>query len=1340
VTTTSGTPQHTTISGSRGNTTTVQYLTSGSTYLTQTYSYYDTGNVNVFTDVNSGQTTYAYGSSTSCGNSFATGVTEAVTTLSQSYAWNCTGGVRTSTTDENSQVWSAAFADPNYWRPTSTTDPASATTSLCYWPDGPSGCTSHSGLFASESRLNFNGSTSTADTLTAVDGLGRTHVTQQLQTQAGSNYDSVETDYNAEGLPYQVTVPYTGTAGQTNSSATRTVTTYDTLGRPRTVTDGGGGTTTYTYLQTPGSSPVGFDVLVTVSGGQSFTRQYEYDGLGRLTSVCEVTSASGSASCGQSVAAIGYLTKYTYDVLNDLLTVKQNAQSSTYQTRTYTYDALGRMTSEQNPETNQVAYTYTFDTDTTCGTHHGDLVKRTDALNPATVTCYAYDLLHRLTSVTYPSGGYASVTPAKTYVYDAATVGSTPMSYAKSRLAEAYTGTSTSKTTDLDFSYTTRGEVAGVYQSSPHSSGYYNIGATYWAPQGLLDVLTPNMGSSIPIWTYAPDGEGRVNTVSANSGTNPVTATSYNGFSEPLGITLGSGDSDAFQYDPNTGRMTQYQATIDGSSAYGTLTWNANWTLQSLSTFDPFNSGISAAPVAGSNAVLYQDPGASWQLVGAGDFDGNGTPDLVYWDPNNGDVVVDYYSGATLTSYAYLHAQPSPWKVVAVADVNGDGVPDLIWQNTSTNQVTVNYYGGTGGATYEGWNWMNSAGEPSGWNVVGAADFDGNGTPDLVWQYAPTTDVTVNYYSYSQANGPTYTGWAWLNSSGEPGWAVVGAADMNQDGVPDLIWINNSDSQYATGAVTVNYYGGPGGATYEGWAWLNQAGISGWSVGAVADMNGGGEPDLIWQDASSPYTVTVYYYSLEGTCNYTYDNLARLSSVNCGSVWAQTFGYDAFGNISKSGSQSFGPTYSATTNHYTAIGPVTPTYDHNGNLTSDGVYNYTWDGEGNLATLNSNAETYDALDRRVEQYNGSAYTEIVYGPAGNKFALMSGQTVTKVFTPLSAGATAVYNSSGLSYYRHPDWLGSSRIASTPSRTLYYDGAYAPFGENYAETGTTDRNFTGQNQDLASGSTGLLYDFPYRELHSTQGRWVSPDPAGVSAVDPTNPQSLNRYAYVLGNPLGSVDPLGFGSGCPPDDPCPPPPQPPNPAFGSGCVQWFMSVFNLTNGPATQYCAGLQGPPSAANYFASQATPGGGNPGPNYCAYQGSALTPQQYAAKGQEFGAGIVAMGQSYGPDVAFSFALGSLAGQFSKGGSLDAQPGATGTNRQKASYGNYTFGAFFAGAGVPLADALTAANAYGLKQQMLGRAYLDRIMDPNYSHLPAANVQAITNGYNDASRGTLCHH
>jgi hypothetical protein len=51
----------------------------------------------------------------------------------------------------------------------------------------------------------------------------------------------------------------------------------------------------------------------------------------------------------------------------------------------------------------------------------------------------------------------------------------------------------------------------------------------------------------------------------------------------------------------------------------------------------------------------------------------------------------------------------------------------------------------------------------------------------------------------------------------------------------------------------------------------------------------------------------------------------------------------------------------------------------------------------------------------------------------------------------------------------------------------------------------------------------------REYRTAHGRWTSPDPAGQSAVDPANPQSWNRYAYVLNNPLGMVDLLG-DDGC------------------------------------------------------------------------------------------------------------------------------------------------------------------------------------------------------------------
>lgn len=90
-------------------------------------------------------------------------------------------------------------------------------------------------------------------------------------------------------------------------------------------------------------------------------------------------------------------------------------------------------------------------------------------------------------------------------------------------------------------------------------------------------------------------------------------------------------------------------------------------------------------------------------------------------------------------------------------------------------------------------------------------------------------------------------------------------------------------------------------------------------------------------------------------------------------------------------------------------------------------------------------------------------------------------------------------------------------------------SYAPFGENYVPSGTQDLSFTGQNQDTessGSGGAGGLYDFVYREHTPVQGRWLSPDPSGLAAVDPADPQSWNRYAYVGNRPLNSTDPLGL----------------------------------------------------------------------------------------------------------------------------------------------------------------------------------------------------------------------
>jgi RHS repeat-associated protein len=394
-----------------------------------------------------------------------------------------------------------------------------------------------------------------------------------------------------------------------------------------------------------------------------------------------------------------------------------------------------------------------------------------------------------------------------------------------------------------------------VYESTPHSGGYYHASATYWA-NGALDVLTAKYGTSsitgLPTFTYAPDGEGRINTVSASAGQNPVTGTTYNVASLATQVTLGSSDSDSFTYDPATNRMTKYTFTVNSQSVVGTLTWNSIGTLENLSVTDPFFSG------------------------------------------------------------------------------------------------------------------------------------------------------------------------------------------GNQ------------------------------------------------------------------------------------SCAYNHDDLSRIASANCGSVWSQTFSYDAFGNISKSGTVSFQPTYSYLTNRMTQVGSSTPTYDANGNATNDTAHTYTWDAVGRPVTADGVGLMYDALGRMAEQNRSGVYSQIVYTPLGSKFAIMNGSTLTKAFVPLTGGSQAVYTSSGLAYYRHSDWIGSSRFASTSTRTMYYDGAYAPFGEAYAQTGTADLSFTGMNQDTVAN----LFDFPAREFNDIHGRWPSPDPAGLSAVHLRDPQTWNRYAYVSNNPLRITDPSGL----------------------------------------------------------------------------------------------------------------------------------------------------------------------------------------------------------------------
>ena len=775
----------------------------------------------------------------------------------------------TSSSDENGNASSTTYTkDPYFWRPDNTTDQLANVTSFTY-----------AGATKVEAVLPVVSGQSAVGSFTTADSLGRPYVDQERTAPGSSNFDTVTRFYDSVGRPYRISVPCVKTAGQPCSATPGTTATYDGAGRPIQITDGGGGTVSYSYS--------GNDVLQMIgpppSGENVKAMQLEYDGLGRLTSVCEITTASGSATCGQSNSQTGFWTRYQYDASGNLTGVCQNttvpmgtncvtSPSAGQQTRIFAYDGLGRLTSETNPETSNNGkngtVTYTYDSISPCGdgtnySFPGDLVQKKD--NAQATTCFAYDALHRLTNA---GNGTLSNPTCRRFIYDSATVNGVTMSNTAGRLAEARTDSCTPSPnppikTDEGFSYDANGRMTDAWESTPNSAGYYHVSEKYW-PNGGLETLSM---SPLPTITYgALDGEGRPTSVTASSGQNPVSSVSYDttgGSGRVLGVTYGSGDSDAFNYDSNTGRMLQYTFNMNGQAEIGALTWNANGTLQQLQITDPFNS--------------------------------------------------------------------------------------------ADNQTCT--------------------------------------------------------YGTSTAAG--------------------------------------------------------------------------------------------------------------------YDDLGRLINVNCGTAWSQTFSYDAFGNISKSGSITWAcpACYNEATNQYNSTLSAQIQYDANGNLLNDTAHTYTWDANWERPlTIDSISLTFDAFGRQVEQYQSGTYYQFVYEPSGKKLAKMLGQTVQQAFVPLPGGGTAEYVSWGLSHYRHTDWLGSDHLASSykQSSTPVTSNAYAPFGEPYAQTGNGEISFTGQNKD----TVWLQYDFLARQYAPHQGRWISPDPKGLGAADPTSPQSWNRYAYVLNNPLSNIDSAGL----------------------------------------------------------------------------------------------------------------------------------------------------------------------------------------------------------------------
>lgn len=302
----------------------------------------------------------------------------------------------------------------------------------------------------------------------------------------------------------------------------------------------------------------------------------------------------------------------------------------------------------------------------------------------------------------------------------------------------------------------------------------------------------------------------------------------------------------------------------------------------------------------------------------------------------------------------------------------------------------------------------------------------------------------------------------------------------------------------------------------------------------------------VYGEAAAGATVTVNYQPTERLDDYFY---CDASVTNDGqAVWAEIFTCAVSNNVGPNGEDLIAE---STGYLFAAASPENFVYDEDGNLLQDGRWDYEWDAENRLASIQTRASlwnfglpvqrlefTYDYMGRRVEKD--------VYQRITNNWELSSGTKFLydnwNLIQESSTGSTNIYawglDLSGTLY--GAGGVGGLLAASFDSTNVFYttDGngnivgftdaqtgislaeyEYTPFGKLYRVAGilagSNPFRFSSKYNDSESG----LYYYGYRFYNPAHGQWLSRDPLG-EIFGP------NLYVFVYNSPANDFDRNGL----------------------------------------------------------------------------------------------------------------------------------------------------------------------------------------------------------------------
>lgn len=729
-----------TVTGARGNLTTVTRFSSSSSSLPAHTHYDNAGQMTSTVDANNGITTYSYDST----DTYITGkIYPAVAggTFSETYSVDPNTGLPTSAIDINGNKTTYSYDTMLHL-------------SEVKYPDGGSTQWVYGVNPPTVTKTVAQTSSVSAVSETSYDGYGRAKRTIVANGQSTNPWYQKDTCYDSSGRTAFASYSYQG-AGIAESavcSGNGDTYKYDVLGRLVSVTRSNGEAITYTYQ--------GRATQVTNENGVQ--RISQVDALGRPTIVCEISSnasmpGSGSpASCGTDIAGTGFTTTYAYNLATHTTTIAQGAQSRAFQA-----DWLGRTISTTEPEistTQPTTYSYAFNSTGLVKTRKRPKANQSTA-TVLTTTTMQYDALGRVIGVSYDDG-----TPARTFLFDKS-AGWADVSQVnlKGRLSSAAVAGATTV-----YNYDTMGRTTALGECLPSGCGTASmnklIGYTYDLAGNLK---TSSDGAGVTTtYTVTPANEVQSLTSTLGNTENPtkIIAGTQFGPSGPESYTFGNGLSAVLGYD-TLGRESggwvcsgsTAASCAGGTELYGfSVGWKGTQVKQASDTslkqtstysYDEFNrlsaqtvtagtaqnftytydrygnrwdqtvtKGTGPAPELSFNTATNQINTSGYKYDAAGNLTNDGAHSYTY-DAVGNITAVDAGSTATYVYDALNHRVRT---VVGSATTefvfNANGQRVSVWNPTAGTQLRGQYYWGkkpvayyeSGAAHFQHQNWVGT--------------------------------------------------------------------------------------------------------------------------------------------------------------------------------------------------------------------------------------------------------------------------------------------------------------------------------------------------------------------------------------------------------------------------------------------------------------------------------------------------------------------------------------------------------------------------------------------------------------------------------------------------------